>query len=239
MSDSDGVVETDDASDAATDEVVVFSDYVCPFCRLGRASLAQYREGRDDPLDVEWHPFDLRGYRRDENREIQEEVDNGKDEEYFDRVRENVERLSEQYGVSADIDEVPDTDSWAAQQAAFYVREEHPEQFTAFDDALFEAYWDDYRDIGDVDVIADVAESLGDSAGNQNASRSGDVAEDVGLDAEEIREAATDEEWADRLEAQFEEARDRGVTGVPTFAADGHAARGAVPPEQLERLIEG
>ncbi|MFC6737314.1 disulfide bond formation protein DsbA, partial [Halolamina salina] len=25
----------------------------------------------------------------------------------------------------------------------------------------------------------------------------------------------------------------------PTFAADGHAARGAVPPEQLERLIEG
>lgn len=220
MSDSDGVVETDDASDAASDEVVVFSDYVCPFCRLGRASLEQYREGREEPLAVDWHPFDLRGFRRDENREIQEDVDNGKDEEYFDRVRENVERLSEQYGVDADIDEVPDTDSWAAQQAAFYVHEEHPEQFEAFDDALFEAYWDDYRDIGDVDVIAEVAE-------------------DVGLDAEEIREAATDEEWADRLEEQFQEARDRGVTGVPTFAADGHAARGAVPPEQLERLIEG
>lgn len=220
MSDSDGVVENNDASDPATDEVVVFSDYVCPFCRLGRASLEQYSEGREEPLAVAWHPFDLRGYRRDENREIQEEVDNGKDEEYFDRVRENVERLSEQYGVEADIDEVPDTDSWAAQQAAFYVREEHPDQFEAFDEALFVAYWDDYRDIGDIDVIADVAES-------------------VGLDSEEIREAATDDYWADRLEEQFQEARDQGVTGVPTFAADGHAARGAVPPEQLERLIEG
>ncbi|MFD1566307.1 DsbA family oxidoreductase [Halolamina litorea] len=223
MTDSDGVVETDDVFDAGgddADEVVVFSDYVCPFCHLGRASLEQYREGREAPLDVEWHPFDLRGYRRDENREIEAEADDGKDEEYFDRVRENVERLSEKYGVDTDIDAVPDTDSWDAQQAAFYVREEHPERFAAFDDALFEAFWDDHRDIGDLDVIADVAES-------------------VGLDGAEIREAAIDEEWADRLEAQFQEARDRGVTGVPTFAADGHAARGAVPPEQLERLIEG
>ncbi|WP_053947249.1 DsbA family oxidoreductase [Halolamina sediminis] len=216
MSESEGVADTD----VEADEVVVFSDYVCPFCYLGRASLAQYREGRDAPLAVEWHPFDLRGHKRDENREIRNDVDDGKDEDYFEQVRENVERLSEQYDVALDIDAVPDTDSWSAQQAAFYVREEHPEQFEAFDDALFEAFWDDHRDIGDTDVIADVAES-------------------AGLDSEEIRKAATDEEWADRLEAQFQSARDRGVTGVPTFAADGHAARGAVPPEQLERLIEG
>ncbi|NHX35351.1 MULTISPECIES: DsbA family oxidoreductase [Halolamina] len=220
MSESDGVVDAEKAVDADSDEVVVFSDYVCPFCHLGRASLEQYREGRDAPLRVEWHPFDLRGYKRDENREIQTDVDDGKDDDYFEQVRENVERLSEEYGVDADIDAVPDTDSWNAQQAAFYVREELPERFGAFDDALFEAYWTDHRDIGDPDVIADVAES-------------------VGLDAAEIRDAATDDDWADRLEAQFQDARDRGVTGVPTFAADGHAARGAVPPAQLERLIEG
>ena len=220
MSESDGVVDTADVFDAEADEVVVFSDYVCPFCYLGRESLERYREQRDAPLDVEWHPFDLRGYRRDENREIQADVDDGKDDSYFEQVRENVERLGEKYDVELDIDAVPDTDSWNAQQAAFYVREEHPEQFEAFDDALFVAYWDDHRDIGDSAVIADVAG-------------------EVGLDAEAVREAATDEAWADRLAEQFQEARDRGVTGVPTFAADGHAARGAVPPEQLERLIEG
>jgi len=216
MSETDSVVDRDDAAD----EVVVFSDYVCPFCRLGRASLELYREDRDAPLSVEWHPFDLRGYKRDESREIQSDVDDGKDDDYFEQVRENVERLSEEYGVDADIDAVPDTDSWNAQQAAFYVREEQPELFDAFDDALFAAYWDDHRDIGDPDVIADVADA-------------------VGLDAEAIRAAATDDAWADRLAEQFEAARERGVTGVPTFAADGHAARGAVPPEQLERLIEG
>jgi len=212
--------ETDDGVDAEGDEIVVFSDYVCPFCYLGRESLDQYRTQRDEPLDAEWHPFDLRGHKRDESGRVQEDVDDGKDEAYFEQVRENVTRLGEKYDAELDLDATPDTDSWDAQQAALYVREEHPEQFAAFDDALFEAYWIDHRDIGDEAVIVDLAES-------------------VGLDREEIRDAVDSEEWAERLEAEFAAARQRGVTGVPTFAADGHAARGAVPPEQLRRLIEG
>lgn len=206
--------------DGSTDEVVVYSDYVCPFCYLGRESLEQYREQRDEPLATVWHPFDLRGHKRDESGEIQEDVDDGKDEAYFERVRENVQRLGEKYDAPIDLDATPDTDSWDAQQAALYVREAHPEQFAAFDDALFAAYWLDHRDIGDEAVIVDVAES-------------------VGLDGEAVREAVNDEKWAEELEAEFQAARERGVTGVPTFVYDNHAARGAVPPEQLERLVEG
>ncbi|AEN04721.1 DsbA family protein [Halolamina sp.] len=212
--------ETGDVLDDDADEVVVFSDYVCPFCYLGRASLEQYRGQREAPLDAKWHPFDLRGHRRDESGEIQEDVDDGKDEAYFEQVRENVERLGEEYDAKIDLDAVPDTDSWDAQQAALYVREEHPEQFEAFDDGLFEAFWIEHRDIGDEEVIIDVAES-------------------VGLDGEAVREGIHDEAWAEKLESEFEEARQRGVTGVPTFAYENHAARGAVPPEQLKRLIEG
>lgn len=104
--------------------------------------------------------------------------------------------------------------------ASYYVKQEHPEQWLDFDVALLEALWEDARDIGDVDVLADVAE-------------------DVGLDPKEIRSAVADEAWHERLEAQFDEAREAGVTGVPTFAYDGYAARGAVPPAQLRRLVEG
>lgn len=215
-----GMQKQEEAETGDADKVVVFSDYVCPFCYLGRASLEQYREGRDAPLETEWHPFDLRGHKRDESGEIQEDVDDGKDEAYFDRVRKNVEHLGEKYDAQIDLDAAPDTDSWDAQQAALYVREEHPERFEAFDGALFEAYWLDHRDIGDEEVLAEVAES-------------------VGLDGEAVREAVNDEEWAEKLEAEFDDARQRGVTGVPTFAYDNHAARGAVPPEQLERLVEG
>ena len=43
------------------DRIEIYADYVCPFCYLGTRSLAQYCERRDEPLVVEWHPFDRLG----------------------------------------------------------------------------------------------------------------------------------------------------------------------------------
>ncbi|AHG02981.1 DSBA oxidoreductase [Halobacterium sp. DL1] len=204
-----------------TDAITVYSDYVCPFCYLGRQSLAEYQESREDRLDVDWRPFDLRAGKRGPDGEIDHDADDGKDEAYFEQARQNVQRLKEQYGADEmSVDLSRDVDSLDAQVASFYVKEEHPDQWLDFDVALLEALWEDARDIGDVDVLADVAA-------------------DVGLGPEEIRSAVADEEWRERLEAQFAEAREAGVTGVPTFAYDGYAARGAVPPAQLRRLVEG
>lgn len=119
-----------------------------------------------------------------------------------------------------DLDERPDVDSLDAQVASFYVETEYPDQWLAFDEAIFEALWVEGHDIDDANVLAELAEG-------------------VGLAGEEIRDALADEELRNRLREQFTEAQQRGVTGVPTFTYDDHAARGAVPPEQLERLVEG
>jgi len=201
----------------------VYSDYVCPFCYLGKRSLEAYQGRREDDLAVEWHPFDLRGHKRGPDGEIDDSVEDGKDDAYFEQVRENVARLREKYdaGEMLDLDDLPDdVDSLSAQVASLYVKTEHPDQWPAFDDAVFEALWVDGRDIGDVDVLADVAET-------------------VGLDGAEIRDAVADGDLRDRLQESFADARQAGVTGVPTFVYGGHAARGAVPPEQLRRLVEG
>jgi predicted DsbA family dithiol-disulfide isomerase len=208
-------------SQQQSDEVLtVYYDYVCPFCYLGLASLERYQSGREEPVEREWHPFDLRGNQRGPNGEIREDAADGKDDEYFEQVRENVAKLCERYDVEMNVEDAREVDSLRAQQAALYVREHHPERFDAFDEAVFEALWVDGHDIGDPDVLAEVAES-------------------VDIDGDEVREAVEDEGLRERLEAAFEEAREAGVTGVPTFVYEGHAARGAVPPEQLERLIEG
>jgi len=203
------------------DTITIYSDYVCPFCYLGRRSLAEYQETREDELDIDWHPFDLRAQKRNDDGSIDHDVDDGKDEEYYEEAKQNVERLKEKYGADEmTVDISRDTDSFPAQVASFYVNEEYPESWLDFDVAVFEALWEDGRDIGDADVLADLAE-------------------DAGLDGDEIREIAGDEEWQNRLREQFSEARERGITGVPTFAYDGYGARGAVPPEQLRRLVEG
>jgi predicted DsbA family dithiol-disulfide isomerase len=203
------------------DSLVIYSDYVCPFCYLGRRSLEQYEETHDSP-EIDWHPFDLRSQKRGPDGEIDDSVDDGKDEEYFEQVRQNIERLKEQYAADEmlDLDEIPDVDSLDAQVASLHVKQEYPDRWLAFDEAVFEALWIEGRDIGDLAVLTEIAEN-------------------IGIDSDKIRDAVTDDELRNRLFEMFNEAQRDGITGVPTFAYDGHAARGAVPPEQLERLIHG
>jgi len=211
---------SDDAADHET--MTVYADYVCPFCYLGKQSLEAYRADRDADLAIDWHPFDLRSDRRGPDGEI-ESLDVDLDSDYFERVQRNVDKLREQYGADEmlALDAVPDVDSLDTQVASTYVDREHPEAWPAFDEALYEALWTDGRDIGDRDVIADVAES-------------------VGLDGEAVRSALDDEALrADVFEAFETASQEDGVTGVPTFVYDGTAAQGAVPPAQLRRLVEG
>lgn len=204
------------------DSVVMYSDYVCPFCYLGHQSLEQYQETHEDEPEIDWHPFDLRAQKRGPDGEIDNSVDDGKNEDYYDQVRENVQRLQKEYDADEmlSLDEVPDVDSLDAQIASLYVKHNHPDQWLTFDEAVFDALWKEGRDIGDVAVLSDIAES-------------------IGIEGDEIRDAVTDDQLRDSLFEKFTEAQQDGVTGVPTFAYDGHAARGAVPPEQLERLIQG
>ena len=203
--------------------ITVYSDYVCPFCYLGRRALSAYQRTRDRPLDIEWRPFDLRSQKRGPDDEIDHSIDDGKDEAYFDEVRKNITQLTEKYDVDEmlSLDETPEyVDSFDAQAAALYVDIEHPDRWFAFDEAVFEALWVDGHDIGDTDVLAELAE-------------------DVGLDGGEIRDAIADETHRRRLRDAFMSAQKSGVTGVPTFVYGGHAARGAVPPAHLRRLVEG
>ncbi|WP_435075068.1 DsbA family oxidoreductase [Halorubrum sp. HHNYT27] len=207
--------------DAATESITVYSDYVCPFCYLGRRSLAEYQETREEPLAIDWHPFDLRAGKRNPDGSIDHEVDDGKGDDYYAQARENVRRLQEKYGVDMVQEIATDVDSLPAQIVSVHVRETAPQSWHAFDDAVFEALWQDGRDIGDHDVLVDLASDV------------------EGIDGEAVDAALADEDLRQRVTDLFDAARQRGVTGVPTFAFDGHAARGAVPPEQLERLVEG
>ena len=204
-----------------TETITVYSDYVCPFCYLGRESLSRYQADREAPLEIDWQPFDLRSGKRNPDGSIDHSVDDGKDDEYFEQAKKSVRRLQEKYGVEMTLDLATEVDSLNAQVASYYVKAHYDyETWLAFDEAVFAALWTEGRDIGSEDVLADLAD-------------------DVGIDTEEITAALDDDTLRDELTDEFVAAQQAGVTGVPTFVADGHAARGAVPPAQLRRLVEG
>jgi len=209
------------AEDVTAETITIYSDYVCPFCYLGRTALEHYQERREEPLRIDWHPFDLRAGQRGPDGEIDDSVDDGKDEAYYEQARENVRRLQERYGVEMTLEIAEDVDSRPTQIASVGVRETVDyETWLAYDEALLSALWEDGRDVGDAAVLTDVAET-------------------VGIDPEIVEAALSDDALESRVTAAFDEARDRGVTGVPTFVYGDHVARGAVPPEQLQRLVEG
>ncbi len=205
---------------ADADRLTLYADYVCPFCYLGKRSLEQYLEIRDEPLAIDWHPFDLRSGKRNPDGSIDHGVDDGKDDAYFDQAKQNVRRLQTEYDVEMAQDLAIEVDSLPAQQASWYVSQTYPEQWAAFDAAIYDALWQEGRDIGDVDVLAELAST-------------------VELPADEIRDAIDDDGLRTELEELFGAAQQQRITGVPTFVYDGQAARGAVPPAQLERLIDG
>ncbi len=88
----------------------------------------------------------------------------------------------------------------------------------ALHDALYRAYFVAARNIGDPDVLVEIAQSVGLSA---EAARM--------VLAERRFKAAVDADWAKSLAY--------GVTGVPTFVAARHGVVGAQPYEVLEALL--
>lgn len=200
--------------------LVVYADYVCPFCFLGYESLNRYQESRATPVAVEWHPYDLRSGQRDSDGEVDPSVDNGKDEEYYENARRNVERLADQYGVEMKQSLDRTVDSFDAQRVAYAAADEHPEAFEAFHRGVFDALWRDGRDIGDPAVLEEIALDAELPDGFVTGT----------LGSEASREA---------VESAFTAAQSRRITGVPTFLYGEHAARGAVPPDHLRRLVEG
>jgi predicted DsbA family dithiol-disulfide isomerase len=89
----------------------------------------------------------------------------------------------------------------------------------AIHDALFRAYFVESRNIGDVEVLVDVARS-------------------VGLPPEEARAVLVERRFKEAVDADWAKSRQYGVTGVPTFVAGGYGVVGAQPYEVLVKLAE-
>ena len=89
----------------------------------------------------------------------------------------------------------------------------------ALHDALYRAYFVDARNIGDPEILVEIAGA-------------------VGLPGEEARAVLAERRFKDAVDADWARSRQYGVTGVPTFVAGGYGVVGAQPYEALVQLVE-
>ena len=198
----------------------ILSDPICPWCYIGKANLDRALEKvGDHPFEIEWHPFQLnpdmpaKGMDR---REYLETKFGGKEQAV--QVYARIAEAAEAAGLAINFEGIKRTPNTMNAHRLIHWAGLEGRQ-TPVVAALFTAYFKDGRDIGDVDVLADIADA-------------------AGLDAAMVRRLLQSDGDIEDIRARDAWAREKGVTGVPTFiVAQQHAVPGAQPPELWEQVI--
>ncbi|WP_172328716.1 DsbA family oxidoreductase [Mangrovicoccus sp. HB161399] len=193
----------------------VISDPICPWCYIGKTRLDQALAARPKhPFVIEWHPFQLNPDmpREGIDRKGYYETKFGSREAAAETVATIMEAAKET-GLDFDLSAIPRVpNTLDAHRLILWAEVEGCQQ--AVVDALFRAYFQDCRDIGDRDVLCDIADGAGMDAAMMHRLLGGDA--DLKLIVE--RDAAF---------------RGMGVTGVPTFLVDRKQAVPGAQPAQL------
>ena len=198
----------------------IMSDPICPWCYIGKAHLDRALEAHPNhPFVIEWHPFQLNPDMPAEGmdrRAYLEAKFGGKDGAV--RAYAPVVEHAEKAGLKIDFEGMQRTPNTLDAHRLIHWAGIEGKQ-TAAVSALFKAYFVDARDIGDPEVLADIADT-------------------VDMDASVVlRLLGTDADRED-IAARDAHSRSMGVNSVPTFiVAQQHAVPGAQPPELWARVI--
>lgn len=199
----------------------IISDIACPWCYVGKACLDRALEAHaDHPFTIEWHPFQLNPEMPKEGmdrRAYMEAKFGGKDGAV--RAYAPLVEHAERAGVDLNLDRIVKTPNTLDAHRLIHWAGLEGRQ-TPMVASLFRALWRDGRDVGDADVLADIAG-------------------EVGLDRAMMRRLLDGDGDVEEIRARDAHARERGVTGVPTFViANQHVLQGAQPTETWAKIIE-
>jgi predicted DsbA family dithiol-disulfide isomerase len=189
-------------------QIDVWSDYNCPWCFLASVSLEKLEASH--PVEVTWHSYQLRPKGSPPMAP-----------EYRERIEANKPRLyamaREQYGL--ELNQGPFTiDSRPALIGAKIAQESGKAQ--AYHRAVMRAYWLDAKDVGDREVLAEVAEG-------------------VGLNRAEFVVALDDAQYDELVQMDIDQAREYGFNGVPALVFDNkYLISGAQPYDVLVQATE-
>jgi predicted DsbA family dithiol-disulfide isomerase len=186
--------------------IAIVSDLACPWCFIGKARLEKALEnhGLTERVAITWLPYEL-------NPEMPAE---GMDRTaYLDAKFGTGKRKEIEIRLSEAALESGVTFNWSRVSKSVNTRMAHMlvaaastvQRGTEMKAALFKAYWQDGRDIGDLDTLVAIAV-------------------EQGFDEQAARDELANEELRETVIGLEAHAQQVGVTGVPFFIIDGKLA---------------
>lgn len=199
-------------------KIDVYSDMVCPWCRIGKKNMNDaidaWQEQTGQEVEVSYHAYQLDPSLPPEGlpfNSVMEKKMGG-----AERLRPMLQRVTEagaNVGVTFHFDKVermPNT-VLAHRITALLPQEDE----ATWIEAVMKAYFEDGRDIAKLDVLLEIAAELG-------------------LDASEARKLLDNGEGQEAVEQDMAAAQGIGITGVPFFIIDNkYALSGAYPSAQF------
>jgi predicted DsbA family dithiol-disulfide isomerase len=184
----------------------VFTDFVCPWCYLNTPRVEKIRRNFD--LDVEWLYFPLHPDTPADGLLLTE---------LFAGRAMNIDAVHARLKLLMDSEGLP----FNARTHTYNSRlaQELAKAFDILRDPLYRAYFERAQNIGNTDVLINVAQA-------------------AGISAHDAREVLVERTFRDAVDADWEKARRYGITGVPTFVAGNQKLSGAQPYEILERFLD-
>ncbi|GAA0489697.1 DsbA family oxidoreductase [Salinibacillus aidingensis] len=205
-------------------KIEVWSDFVCPFCYIGKRRLEMALEQfpHKDEVEVEFKSFELDPNAPAYTDESIYESLAAKFGSSIEQVKEMNKGIIEQaadIGLEYNYDNMKPTNTFDAHRLAKYAQTQGKEK--ELTENLLYSYFTENKNVGDIDTIADIAEK-------------------TGMDREKTLEVLNDETaYADDVRADEQMARQIGANGVPFFVINQkYSLSGAQPLETFEKALE-
>ncbi|KIL46481.1 DSBA oxidoreductase [Jeotgalibacillus alimentarius] len=204
-------------------KIEVWSDYVCPFCYIGKRKLenALNKFEHKDQVEVIYRSFQLDP---DAPKNASEDTVSALAKKYgmsYDQAVEmtnNVVAQAKEVGLDYDFSKMKRTNTQDAHRLTHFAADHGKDGVLT--EKLLSAYFLESKHIGDHDQLVAIAE-------------------EAGLNGEKAREVLASDQYEGEMNADIQKAAQIGVSGVPFFVLENkYAISGAQPDEVFTQALE-
>jgi predicted DsbA family dithiol-disulfide isomerase len=208
--------------------IEIFSDVICPWCFIGKrrfeTAISRLRDrGVDVQVDYMFRPFQLDPTAPTDSPTPAKDAYAKKfgGPERATEILDHVTSVAAQDDITFNMDIAVRANTFLAHRLLSYALKKHGSVVQIpLKERIMDAYFTDGKNIGDIDVLADCAQS-------------------AGIDRIEAHTFLSGDELVDEVRSEIAEAAEYGVTAVPTFIINGQwSVPGAQDVEMFERIIE-
>lgn len=191
-------------------KIEVYTDYVCPFCYLGKDQFEKAIKGLD--VTVDWHPFELRP-------RPAPQIDPASDPQKAASWERYILPKAKEWNIKMkfpDVSPNPYTD--LAHQGFHFANENG--LGSEYLDRVFKAFFQESKNIGEISTLVDLAK-------------------EVGLDPNRFKAALESGTYKQRQKQALDYAYHVAhINSVPTYIVNGRAVSGAIDAGVLREFIE-